>query len=144
MQLEDRKRLLQVEANLVLKNILTLSNANLLDYAEWTQRELKLKPSADLTRDQGYAVVMVEENKHRDGTSTVKIKLADKTPHLNMLATHLGLLDPSSGKGDTPKSLALQVKEEIDALANSVPITPSEAEEEEVTPSEADEPGGDD
>lgn len=119
VELNERRQLMRVEINSVIRNLLNMANANMDDYAEWRGGAVVLKDSSELTRDQKYAIVEV-----KDTAQGVQIKLDSRQRALEMLATHLGFLVPDPSKAKDASETAKLIKEEADKLFCSVPTEP--------------------
>lgn len=119
VELNERRQLMRVEINSVIRNLLNMANANMDDYAEWRGGAVVLKDSSQLTRDQKYAIVEV-----KDTAQGVQIKLDSRQRALEMLATHLGFLVPDASKTKDVHETAKLIKEEADKLFGSVPTEP--------------------
>ena len=125
-EMELRDKLFRVDAAMVIRNLSLMANANLLDYGSWDEEEFILKPSTELTRDQGYAITEIK----RKANGEMTIKLESKMRANELLATHLGILVPDpAGKKDVHEA-AMQIKEAVDALNGSVPTEPPPEEEQ--------------
>ncbi len=135
-EVEARKQFLKVDMYSVIRNLTTMANTNMDDFAEWNEYGVTLKDSANLTRDQKYGIVEVTQT-----SQGVKIKLDSRQRALEMLATHLGFLIPDPSKGKDVQESAQKIKEAADALFNSVPTEPPKPEEP--TPSNSN-PGDED
>lgn len=134
-EVEARKQFLKVDMYSVIRNLTIMANANMDDFAEWSKTGVTLKDSANLTRDQKYAIVEVKQTKQG-----VQIKLDSRQRATEMLATHLGFLIPDPSKGKDVQESAQKIKEAADELFNSVPTEPPKPEEP--TPSSSN-PGDD-
>lgn len=134
-EIEARKQAMKVDMYSVIRNLTIMSNANMDDFAEWSELGVTLKDSASLTREQKYAIVEVKQT-----SQGVQIKLDSRQRATEMLATHLGFLIPDPSKGKDVQESAQKIKEAADALFNSVPIEPPKSEEP--TPSNSN-PGDD-
>ena len=119
VELNERRQLMRVEINSVIRNLVNMANANMDDYAEWRNGTVVLKDSSELTRDQKYAIVEV-----KDTAQGVQIKLDSRQRALEMLATHLGFLVPDASKTKDVHETAKLIKEEADKLFGSVPTEP--------------------
>lgn len=91
-QIDDRAKRTEITGDAVLQELAAIGFANMLDFAHWDGRRVKLKSSSQLTRELASKVSELSETPTRYGTS-VKFKLHDKLRALEMLAKHLGLFD---------------------------------------------------
>jgi Terminase small subunit len=123
-EVEARKQFLKVDMYSVIRNLTIMANANMDDFAEWSESGVTLKDSANLTRDQKYAIVEVKQT-----AQGVQIKLDSRQRATEMLATHLGFLIPDPSKGKDTRESAQKIKEAADELFNSVPTEPPKPEE---------------
>lgn len=90
---EGRARLAekaQLSAERVLEELRRVAFANAGDFFEWGPDGIRVRPQADLTREQMAAVAEVSETATQFG-GTVRVKLHDKLTALGKLGQHFGL-----------------------------------------------------
>jgi phage terminase small subunit len=74
----------------IIAELATIGFANAEDYFEWSDKGVKIKDSASLTKAQRSVVAEISQTKTKDG-GTIKIKLSDKQSALEKLGRHLGM-----------------------------------------------------
>ena len=87
-----RKAKLEVDADVLLKELGLLATSNMVDFAKWDNGSLVLRKSKELSREETACIRSISETV-RAGTSTLKITLHPKTESLKMLFQHLGLTE---------------------------------------------------
>ncbi len=75
----------------ILSELKGIGTANLADLVSWSDSSVTLKDSEDLPPELTALVAEVQETRHKDGASSVKIKLHDKIVALDKMAKILGL-----------------------------------------------------
>lgn len=103
--MEARAKRVRADADQVLAWIQELASSDLGDAVEWGPDGVILKDSAELPPAVRRAVSEVSE-----GPSGIKIKLHHKTPSLQMLGKHLGLLTDRLDITSNGKSLNLLIQ----------------------------------
>lgn len=84
-----RAEKLELKAEDVVQEIRTLAFSNMLDYLRINGDTVEVNFS-NLTREQAAALTEVTVDTLADGTTRVKLKLADKRASLDLLMRHLG------------------------------------------------------
>jgi phage terminase small subunit len=79
-----------VEADRVLEEYARIAFADIGRIADWNDKRLRLKPQRHVTRGDSAAVAFVGAARG----ARLQLRLHDKVHALDMLARHLGLLDP--------------------------------------------------
>ena len=89
--MEKRSEELTVTQEMVVQELAKIAFANVGDYFEWDGKNVRIKPSGDLTDSQKAAVAEVRSV--TGAVNEVSIKLADKQRALALLGRHLGMFD---------------------------------------------------
>lgn len=88
----------QIKADRVLEELAKIGFAQMRSIATWGPDGVDVVDSRDLSDADAASVSEVTERKTEFGTS-IKVKLHDKKPALDLLGRHLGLWDKESGPG---------------------------------------------
>lgn len=90
---EERQRRFEVKVDRVVQELALIGFADIANYFEWTEDEIRLKPSAMLDPHASRCIERLDmvsyENPSGDRTQRVKIKLHSKTAALESLAKYL-------------------------------------------------------
>ncbi len=84
---QRKKERCEIEQDRVLQELARMAFYNIADFVEWSNSNVKLRPSMDLDREQTAAIHEVAEGKFG-----VSIKMASKEKSLELLMKHLGML----------------------------------------------------
>jgi len=93
-----RQRAIRIEADRVLAEYARIAFADIGRVADWSHQRLRLKPKRHVTREDSAAIERIDASRG----VTLRLTLYDKVYALDMLARHLGLLDPRM-PGDAAK-----------------------------------------
>lgn len=96
-----RKRLLEkygkiqetyiIECNEVVSYLMSVLRMNPVDYVQWGNGSVTVRPSSELTREETALVSGIKRKVERDGTETVEVCLPDKYQAADKLAKIFGL-----------------------------------------------------
>lgn len=121
----ERLETLTISGKNMLRELANLAFMNAGDFFKWSQDEITIKDSKNLTRAQQACVAEASHTKRRDGTGTVKIRLHDKNGPLFKLIDlfgreNLGIddnRDDEASSGDAKKTrdeLAERVRSRVE------------------------------
>lgn len=96
--IETRSAPIRIEAGRVLQEYARIAFADIGRVADWSNKRLRLKPQRRIARDDSAAIERVDAPRG----ATLRLTLHDKVYALDMLARHLGLLEPRV-PGGAPK-----------------------------------------
>lgn len=99
-KMTQRGKRTEVTADRVILELARIAFGDLRGVAEWGDKGLTLKNSANLSDDDAAAISEVAETTTKDG-GTLRVKRHDKVKALELLARHLGLLDPKDKASDS-------------------------------------------
>lgn len=85
-----RAQRVEITADRVVSELARIAFADPRDLMEWGPSGVKLKDSADLTKEQAASVAEVSETTTKDGGS-LKLKKHDKVKALELLGRHMGM-----------------------------------------------------
>lgn len=117
-------------ADRVVKEVATLAFSNMLDFARWGNSWIKIKPSKDLSREQGACIRKMKRTETKNGEVNVDFELYDKYRGLNMLAQYFALLRPELDDEDVNQR-AVNLRQALDGMFSSVPLLPAQAKKKE-------------
>ena len=99
-----RRRAIRIEADRVLAEYARIAFADIGRVADWSHQRLHLKPKRRVARDDSAAIERIDATRG----VTLRLTLYDKVYALDMLARHLGLLDPCMPGGAAKRRYALR------------------------------------
>ena len=105
-----KRRSIRIAADRVLAEYARIAFADISRVAEWSSRQLRIKPQRRVALADSAAVERVDAFRKRAGARGRKLRLTlyDKVYALDMLARHLGLLDPRMPGGALKQKYAAQ------------------------------------
>jgi hypothetical protein len=122
---EERNKRLQIDADEVLLNLLTLSRANMARYiTRFDQNGVEFKDMEEMTDADTYCIKEIKQETRQFGkinTKTLQFKLEDKKGPLSLLMQHLGLLDGAGSAVKDPRNLSLQLRDYTEKLNSTMP-----------------------
>jgi phage terminase small subunit len=121
-EVAERAARLGITIERVLEEYARIGFTNIGDIVEWDEKGIRVKPSADLSKDQLAAIVEVVA-----GASSGKIyrvRMHDKKPVLGAMARHLGMFRPAENESEQTDDDGEEARqfllEELDRLAAEV------------------------
>lgn len=85
-----KQRTIRIEADRVLEEYARIAFADIGRVADWSNKRLRLKPQHHIARADSAAIAFLGPARG----ATLQLRLHDKVHALDMVARHLGLLDP--------------------------------------------------
>lgn len=114
----EREQRTEITQDRVVSELARIAFADPRDLMEWGPSGVKLKDSADLTKEQAASVAEVSETTTKDGGS-LKLKKHDKVKALELLGRHMGMFkDKVEAEISGDVSVCHEVSPAISGLLN--------------------------
>lgn len=94
--IERKRRKFEIKADRVIAEAALIAFADIGEIAEWDENGVRVRPSAELTRDQRAMISEVVETTDASGKTTVRVKLHSKLQAVELLGKNLKLWGDAS------------------------------------------------
>jgi len=106
---KEVRQKLQVDHETIVAELAKMAFANLGDYFG---ADGKLKPMNEMTRDEKAALLNLKITDHKDGSSTVQLRLCSKLSAIEKLARHTGFYKAAEKKSEQERAAPAQASAE--------------------------------
>ena len=119
---KSRLKRLNINVTNTLREIGLIAFSNVTDVARWTAKQVTLKPSSSLSRQETAAIKSISETITPKSTK-LKVEMYDKPQALMILCRYLNILDGKAEPVDAAETVK-NFKTAFNAMFDSVPTKP--------------------